>query len=274
MARGTDLGGGVWVFQTRLWQTNAVLAISGTDALLVDPGFEPSEIEELAARAREPGGDVHVLVTHGDYDHTCGVGYLNDAIVLAGAETAERIRSGTAGRELAAAGAEWGFDWPPDLRVDRVIAPGEHALGPFRVTAIAADGHTADGLAYVLLDQGVLVPGDYVSDMTYPFVVDDAARAIATYERLLEALEHYAVRWVVPGHGRPLSVTEARAVAEADLEYLQRLSRAADEAQERGLSPGYALLHVFDVAPPRATTPDFEVFGIHAWNARAVIAGG
>ena len=48
-----DLGEGVWVSQTPLWQTNALLARSGSDALLCDPCYTPEEIERLVARARE-----------------------------------------------------------------------------------------------------------------------------------------------------------------------------------------------------------------------------
>jgi glyoxylase-like metal-dependent hydrolase (beta-lactamase superfamily II) len=267
-----DLGEDVWVSQTPLWQTNAVLALAGGEALLVDPGFEPSEIESLTSRARDAGGAIHLLVTHGDYDHVCGIAYLPEASVVAGPATAERIASGTAGDQLAAAGAEWGFDWPTALRVDRVVEPGRVECGAFRVEAVDAAGHTADGLAYLLVDQGVLVAGDYLSDMTYPFVGAGFETVIATHRRLLDVLERDGIRWVVPGHGRPLSRAEAVAVGEADLAYLESLTRAVAESREEGLSSGHALLRVFEVEPPRATTPDFEIYALRAANAQAALA--
>jgi glyoxylase-like metal-dependent hydrolase (beta-lactamase superfamily II) len=272
MATQYDLGHGVTVFQTPQWQTNAVLAVAGDEALVVDPGYTPPEISSLAARARQGGGPVHVLVTHADYDHVCGVAAFADAVVVTGAASAERVRSGEAASALADAGAEWGLDWDPRLRVDRELEPGEHELGAFRVAAVAADGHTVDGLAFVLVEQGVLVAGDYLSDMTFPFVGAGVERAIATYDRLLDALERYAPRWVVPGHGRPLDAETARMVGEADRTYLHRLAEAAAEARALGLAAGPALLHVFAVEPPRSTTPDFDVYGIPAANARAVLA--
>jgi hydroxyacylglutathione hydrolase len=267
-----DLGDGVWLSQTPLWQTNAVLARTADEVLLCDPCYTPEEIERLASAAREVSGAIHLLITHGDFDHVCGIGYFPEATVISGAATAERVTSGTAAAELAAAGDEWGVEWEPELRVDRVVEPGRFECGAFAVEALEALGHTADGLAYALLDQGILLPGDYLSDMTYPFIGAGLDQTIATTRRLLDALERLELRWVVPGHGRALTPDEAKAVGEADLVYLEALERSAAEARADGLSPGEALLHVFEVEPPRATTPDFEIYSLRGANARHVLA--
>lgn len=267
-----DLGDGIWVSQAPLWQTNALLVRSAGEVLLCDPCFTPEEIERLATSARDAGGPIHILVTHGDFDHVCGIGYLPEATVIAGATTAARITSGTAAEELVAAGAEWGVSWPTKLRVDRIVEPGSFRCGTFAVEAIEAPGHTRDGLAYVLADQGVLLPGDYLSAMTYPFIGGGLEDTIATVGRLLGVLERFDLRWVVPGHGPALTPEQAAAVGEADLVYLEALARAVTEAGADGLSPGDALLHVFEVAPPRETTPDFEIYALRSANARSVLA--
>jgi glyoxylase-like metal-dependent hydrolase (beta-lactamase superfamily II) len=267
-----DLGRGVWRSQTPLWQTNALLALADGEALLCDPGYTPEEIERLAARARRGGGPIHLLVTHADFDHTCGIPHVREASVAAGAETARLIESGTAAERLAAAGSAWGLNWETELRVDRILEPGPTTLGAFRIESIETPGHTADGLAYVLLDQGVLFPGDYLSAMTYPFLTASLRAAQATHEGLLSALDRHDLRWVVPGHGPVLTPAQAREVGEADLAYLERLARAAQEALRNGLSPGYALLHAYAVEPPRATTDDFEIFGLRELNAKQALA--
>jgi hydroxyacylglutathione hydrolase len=267
-----DLGEGVCVSQTPLWQTNAVFARSGSDALLCDPCYTPDEIERLVALAREHGGPIHVLITHGDFDHVCGIGFVQEAVVVAGAATADRITNGTAAKALEVAGLEWAVAWPTELRVDRVVEPGRFECGAFQVEAIDASGHTPDGLAYVLVDQGVLLPGDYLSDMTYPFIIGELEQTIATSRSLLDALERLDLRWVVPGHGRVLTPDEAAAVGEADLAYLEALARAVAEAKANELSAGEALLHVFEIDPPRETTPDFEIYALRSANARSVLA--
>ena len=269
-----DLGDGVWQFQTALWQTNSVLAVRDGDALVCDPTFTAGEIEALRAEAAgRASGAVHLLVTHSDFDHTCGIGFFPQAVVVAGPETAEEIRSGRAAEQLRYSGPEWGAGWPVELRVDRVVEPGvEHALGAFRVEAIDTRGHQGDGAGYVLLDPGVLLPGDYLSSVTYPFVLSSLAGAQATLERLLAATDRHDLRWVVPGHGPALEPAEARAVGEADLTYLDRLQERAREALACGLAPGHAIVAVYAVEPPRPTSDDFEIFGLRERNAQAAVA--
>jgi glyoxylase-like metal-dependent hydrolase (beta-lactamase superfamily II) len=270
-----DLGQGVWQFQAPLWQTNSLLALADGEALLCDPALTPDEIAGIRSEVeRRAEGPLHLLVTHGDFDHVCGLPYFPEAEVVAGEETAQRIADGAVPDELRAAGAEWGAEWLTDnLRVDRVVAAGtEFACGTFRVAALDAPSHGRDGLAFVLSDQGILLPGDHLSAITYPLLAASPARVATACERLIEAIDRFEPRWVVPGHGPALSAEQARAIAEADLAYLRALAEAAREAVAEALSPGDALLHVFAVEPPRTNTDDFEIYAIRTGNARLVLA--
>jgi len=270
-----DLGEGVWQFQAPLWQTNSLLALADGEALLCDPALTPDEIAEIQKEVERRAVDaVHLLVTHGDFDHICGIPYFAEAKVVAGDETARRIDSRSVVDELHAAGAEWGAEWATEgLRVDRVVAADtEFACGAFRVAALDAPSHGREGLAFALPEQGILLPGDHLSAITYPLLAASPERAAAACERLIEALDRIELRWVVPGHGPALSPDEARAIADADLAYLNALAEASREAEAEGLSPGDALLHVFAVDPPRANTDDFEIYAIRAGNARLALA--
>lgn len=272
IAAPVDLGEGVWHFQSPLWQTNSLLAVADGETLLCDPAYEPAEIEairnEAASRA---GGKAYLVITHADFDHTCGIGYF-DAEVVAGADTAEKIRSGQAAESLRTQGPDWGVTWHEEIRVDRVVRPPEELeLDSFRVAALDAPSHGRDGTAFVLLAQGILCPGDHLSAITYPFLGGLLERKIEAQRRLLEALGRYELRWVVPGHGPPLEPAQARRIGEEDLAYLERLGEAAREARAEGLAPGYALLHVYAVEPPRETTADFEIYELRSSNARLVL---
>ena len=270
---GTPLADGLWHFQTPLWQTNSLLAVADGEALVCDPAYTADEIMDIRTEAESRAGNIGtVLLTHADFDHTCGIGSIPDAEVVAGATTEALVASGEAAEALRRQAIEWGESWSDELRVDRVVEADETVeCGPFRVLALEAAGHTADGLAFLLLDQGVLLPGDYLSPMTYPFATASVADALATTRRLLAVLDEHRPDWTVPGHGAPLETQEAMAVGEADVVYLERLLEASGEARAKGLSPGRALLHVFSVEPPRATTEDFEVYGLRAWNARQAL---
>lgn len=267
-----DLGGDVWCFQAPLWQTNALLAVSAGDVLLCDPAITPEQIEAIAGEAkRRADGRSFLLVTHADYDHVCGIPYFPDAEVVAGPGTVAKLNDGSALAGLASGGAEWGLEWPADLRVDREVAAGEVELGAFRVVAIDAPSHGREGLGYVLLEQGILLPGDSLSAITIPLLGGSLARARVAAERLLETLDRFVLRHLVPGHGPVLAPEDARRIGEQDLRYLEQLEAAAREAAGDALSPGYALVHVYAVEPPRPSTPDFAIYDIHGGNVRLAL---
>ena len=269
MAERIELGDGVTVFQAPLWQTNSLVAVAGGDALLCDPAITPDEIAAIVDEVR--GRRSFLAVTHADYDHVCGIPYLPEAEVVAGADTAAKIADGSAANGLASGGAEWGVEWPKELRVDRVVEPGELELGAFRVEAIACPSHGREAIGCVLLDEGILLPGDNLSAITIPLVGGSLRRALDAAERLLTALDRYDLRHVVPGHGPPLESERARQIADEDLRYLEKLDAAAREAAYERLSPGYALVHVYEVEPPRPDTIDFAIYDIRGGNARLAL---
>lgn len=266
-----DLGEGVWHYQTPLWQTNSLLVVGGRETLLCDPAYTVEEIGAIRERALESGSVTQLVVTHADYDHVSAIGFLPEATVVAGSETGAALASGAAASGLAAAAVEWGIPWSTELRVDRIVEPGTFEAGAFRIEAIDAPSHGREGLAYVLVDQGVLFPGDHLSPISIPLLAGSLERAIAANERLLDAIARHELRWVVPGHGPVLSPAAAREIGEADLAYLTALRAAAAEAVADGLSPGWALLHAYAVDPPRPDTDDFAVYGIRTGNARLAL---
>jgi glyoxylase-like metal-dependent hydrolase (beta-lactamase superfamily II) len=269
----TALVDGAWHFQAERWMTGSLLVVAGGEALMADPSFTPQEIHAIRAEAeRRAGRASYLLVTHSHFDHTCGIGLSPEATVVAGRPTAEVIRSGAAATQLERAGSEWGMRWPTELRVDTIAAAGaEIVLGRFRLRAIEAGGNTLDGTAFLLLDQGILVAGDFLGSVIYPFLEGSPALARATIERLLDALDSGGTRWVVPGHGPALSPAEARTVGEADLTYLDRLAETARSAVADRASPAEALLQTYGVEPPRRLADDFEVYGPRVTNVRRAL---
>jgi hydroxyacylglutathione hydrolase len=263
---------GVWLFQSPLWQTNSALVERAGRVLLLDPAYFHPEIEAIRREAMRRSQDApSVLLTHADFDHTCGVPYLPNAEVIAGEETAERVASGAASEALVSAGPEWGVTWEAQLRVDRIVNPGIFACGPWTVEAIAAASHGREGTSFAVLDDGVLFPGDHLSTITVPLLTS-LERAIEANERLLDALGRLDLALVVPGHGPEHTPEEARRIGEEDLAYLHALREAAREAVAEGIPDGYALLRAYEVEPPRSDTCDFAIYGIRAGNARVAVA--
>ena len=77
--------------------------------------------DRRGGRAGTQAGSRFLLVTHADYDHVCGIPCFPDAQVVAGAGAAVKLEDGSAAAGLLSGGAEWGVEWPTDLRVDRGV---------------------------------------------------------------------------------------------------------------------------------------------------------
>ena len=250
-----------------IWQTNSVVLSAAGQVVVVDPAFFPRELDELGALVRRRGEDVTVVFTHGHWDHVAGWRYFPGARFLGSAALAHAVAQGQpAARrnldELRDFEERWYVAraappaWPAELGA---LREGEHlALGGTGIQALALAGHSADGLALWLADEGLLLAGDHLSACEIPFVEDlEAYRA--TLGRLRGLLP--AVRRVVPGHGAPLDRAAASAVLDADLAYLDALAACA----ARGDRDGALALPL-----PRAA----HVPGMSEWHRKNCAAAG
>ena len=110
------------------------------------------------------------------------------AIMSSGA--ADRIASGQAAEEVVRHGSEEGLSWDGAPRADLVFDPGEALqVGPFTIETMALPGHTACGAGFRVRDLGLLVVGDYLSVIEFPFVYVSTAAYRATLSALLTELE-------------------------------------------------------------------------------------
>jgi glyoxylase-like metal-dependent hydrolase (beta-lactamase superfamily II) len=255
-------------FESALWETSSLLLADGDAAVLVDPAVSTEEVARISARAQELGVRVgHVLLTHADWDHVCGVAAFPDAVVTAAEETAARIAERLPGTPIADKAAAAGLQIAGEPRVDRTFAPGAALdVGPFRVETTPLRGHTRDGVAYRIRALDLLVVGDHLSRIEFPFATSTADYR-ATLAALAELLRRDPPARVVPGHGPELSAPEALAVAEADLAYLWALNTAARQASARGEAREAALA----VPLPRPAGEDLEEAG-RARNVEVAIA--
>ncbi|HEU5477166.1 MAG TPA: MBL fold metallo-hydrolase, partial [Gaiellaceae bacterium] len=213
-------------FEAVLWSTTSLLVVAEGESLVVDPAISSDEVAGIGRRALELDAPVrHLLITHGDWDHVCGIAHFPDAAAVMGEETAERVRSrGADSIKRAAKTYRLEVSGPP--RVDRSFTRGEAVeLGPFVVETFPLTGHTEDGTGYRIRDLGMLIVGDHLSPVEFPFAESPAAYRF-TLAGLIETLRQDPPEIVVPGHGSPLGPEEALRIAEADLAYLRALHAA------------------------------------------------
>ena len=240
MTRLLEVAAGLLVATSRTDALNSVVIIGqdGT-ALLVDPGWQQDELDDLAAelvsRSLTP---VAGFATHAHHDHVLWHPDFGDVPRWASPDSV-RIAGSHRVEILDALGP----DYRPEVLglVGRLSAlPGLDIpwIGP-EIGVILHDAHIVGHSAVWIADLGVLIAGDMLSDVELP-LPDDSPRALDTYREGLEALAPYAdiARVVIPGHGS--ITTDGRSRLAADLAYLDDLAAGRDSTDPRIANPGMA----------------------------------
>jgi glyoxylase-like metal-dependent hydrolase (beta-lactamase superfamily II) len=211
------------VITSSLWQTNAVALRAGTEAMLIDSPIFPDELEPLPEMLRQSGFEpVGLLATHGDWDHLLGRLAFPEAALGVAESTATRIREepGVAPKHLRDADNQYYVKRTRPLSLGSyqpLPVPGKLELGDEELELYPAEGHTLDGMILFARWCGVLVCGDYLSDVELPTWTDKALYR-ATLERLRGLIAEAAI--VIPGHGAPMTHDTAARVLQEDIVYL------------------------------------------------------
>jgi glyoxylase-like metal-dependent hydrolase (beta-lactamase superfamily II) len=211
------------VMTSALWQTNAVALRAGEEAMLIDSPYFPDELEMLPEVLRQSGFEpVGLIATHADWDHLLGRFAFPDASLGVAESTATRIREepGVAQKRLRDADNQYYVRRPQPLSLGSyqpLPVPGKLELGPEEIELYPAEGHTDDGMILFARWCGVLVAGDYLSDVELPTWTNKELYR-KTLDRLRGLVADATV--VVPGHGAPMPRDKALEVLDEDIAYL------------------------------------------------------
>ena len=238
----TDLGGGIRVRQSRLFQMNSLVLHEAEHAVLVDPGILPSEIDDIARVAAKAGAaETTLLFTHADWDHVLGRAWWPQASSLAhdrfAAELARKRDKILEEARAAAAGAGERWERGFDAFRPRIEVSGLHflKLGAWRLVLRDAPGHSASMLSVHLPEHRLLVAADMLSDIEIPTLQQSCDTYRRTLLELLTLVEHGAIETVVPGHG---SIARGRQEIQGrltrDVHYLDALERGVRDAVQSG----------------------------------------
>jgi len=280
MTPWTDLGGGVRVRQSRVCWMNSALLLDRGQAVLVDPGVLPSELDDLAAAVREAGARaVSIVFTHSHWDHVLGRPWWPQAGTVGHARLGAELRRDAdailrEATEHATRCAEtWshGFQpFEPDHVVEREL---DLALGLWRLTLREAPGHCDSQVTAHLPDRGLLFAGDLLSDREIPWLDREPAAYRATLRALLGLAEGGGIGTLVPGHGAIARGPEVIERMRRDLRYLDALESGVSAAREAGLTleETQAQLAALDYLGKGAAYPMDDV---HRENVRFAWATG
>ena len=223
---------GVWVRQSAWVFSNAIVVRGESGLILVDPGIDGSDLNQLADDLDRLGIPVVAgFSTHPHWDHLLWHPRFGDVpryATPAGARAAGEARE--RGQRMAAESAPgiplelFGLVTP--LPADGGRVPGE---------IIEHQAHAVGHAAVLLADRGVLLAGDMLSDVLIPILDRRRPGQAGAYEtalgRLGEAARHAGV--LVPGHGAVAEGPEVAARLAADRAYIDALRRGGEPADAR-----------------------------------------
>ncbi len=199
----------VQVLQSALYQTNCTIVMTDDLVLIVDPTWLPLEVATIKAFVDRIKEDrpVYLVFTHSDFDHIIGYkAFMGTATTIASQAFVDNPEKETQVNDLRSF-CDTYYISPlyvggyPDI--DIVIKEEGETLeiGETSLTFYFAPGHTADSMMLVVEPLGVLIVGDYLSDVEFPFIYHSSRAYERTLGMMRQLLDVHTIRLMIPGHG-------------------------------------------------------------------------
>jgi glyoxylase-like metal-dependent hydrolase (beta-lactamase superfamily II) len=227
-----EVADGVWVRQSEWVWTNSIVVRGHDGLIVVDPGIEGSELNELADDVDRLGVPVVAgFSTHPHWDHLLWHPRFGDVPRYA-TPTCVEVASGA--RERAQTMAAESASGIP-LELVALVTPLPAGGGPVPGEIIEHRAHATGHVAILLADRGVLLAGDMLSDVLIPLLDARQDDQVGAYETALDRLGQAAaqVDVVVPGHGAVAEGPDVAARLAADRAYIDALRRGEESVDAR-----------------------------------------
>lgn len=224
---------GVWVRQSEWVWTNSIVVRTDDGLILVDPGIEASELNQLADDLDRLGVPVAAgFSTHPHWDHLLWHPRFGDVPRYATA-TGAKVAAETREQQQAAAFEEGSSDVP--LELIALVTPLPADGGPVPGEIIEHQAHCVGHAAVLLADRGVLIAGDMLSDVLIPILDRRRPDQVSAYEAALDRLAEVAGRVdvLVPGHGAVAKGPEVAARLASDRNYIDALRQGEEPDDPR-----------------------------------------
>lgn len=198
----------ITVFQSAMFKMNSTVVVTKDLVLVVDPGYLPNEINEIQQFVETVKQDkpIFLFFTHSDFDHIVGNGAFPNANKIA---SRQFVNSSMKNKQLKDI-----ISFDDDFYIDReykieypiinyiIQADGQELqIRDTKITFYQAFGHTNDGLFAVIENDNLLIAGDYLSDLEFPFVYhsfSEYEKTLASFRRVTQEKSNWIL---VPGHG-------------------------------------------------------------------------
>ena len=197
------------IYESALMRTVTSLIIGQDYLLLVDPNWLPQEVDFIYTEVHPllAGRYPYLLFTHSDYDHIIGYEkFLPDFTTIASRPFVDNSAAADQVKQIREFDDAYYLSRPYPIsypKIDTVIDDeGQQLrLGHDRYRFYHAPGHNADGLLTFNVDRGILIVGDYLSNVEFPFVYHSVAAYRLTLAKLAQLIDGDGVKLLITGHG-------------------------------------------------------------------------
>ena len=247
-----EVAPGVHVMTSRRYATTSTAVFADREALVVDPCWDADELAGVGGFLSAAGAHCTAgLATHLHYDHVLWHPDLGDVPRWASAWAAGQWESERTTLVQPLIG-----DIPDDLvelagHVTAIPSDGLPWSGR-EIHLHAHDAHARGHLAVEIVDAGVLLAGDMLSDIELPYPdadEPDLTSYLAGLDRLAEVVRR--CRALVPGHGTPTYTPMQR--LDADRRYLDDVLAGRPVDDPRLADPEMQRIHARTMEQARAT---------------------
>lgn len=198
------------IFESALFRTTSTVIQTDDFVLIIDPNWLPQEVQTIRdfvdlIKKEKP---IYLYFTHSDYDHIIGYQAFAEAkvIVSKAFEAKENIEKEQILEQI--------YTFDDDYYIKRnypIIYPkgdciiqnnGEKLkIGDTELQFFDAKGHNSDGLILWIKTLGILVVGDYLSNVEFPYIYHSGREYLATLDRVEAIVKTGAVKYLITGHG-------------------------------------------------------------------------
>ena len=228
----SQVADGVWVRQSEWVWSNATVVRAEGGLILVDPGIDGSDLNQLADDVDRLGVPVVAgFSTHPHWDHLLWHSRFGDVPRYATAAGTQAAREARERAQQVAADSASGI--PLELIGLLTPLPADGAGVPGEI--VEHEAHAVGHAAVLLADRGVLLAGDMLSDVLIPLLDPRRPGQVSAYETALDRLGETAkhVDVLVPGHGAVARGPEVAARLAADRAYVDALRRGEEPVDAR-----------------------------------------
>lgn len=235
---------GLVIFESDLFRTSSSLIKSNDYIIVVDPNWLPREVDFIFNKAQELGKnkEKYLLFTHSDYDHIIGYKKFKGYKTIGSRNFVNNPDKESILNQIIEFDDEYYIKRDYEIEypeLDIVIEQDafELNIGSDSYIFYQAQGHNADGIISYNKSKGILIAGDYLSNIEFPYVYDSFKNYKETLAKFSRIIKNQALKILVTGHGDFTNdKAEMRLRIEESYDYISELELAILDKKDFDLS--------------------------------------